>query len=354
MGRLVLRSKATVSQASDLLEVLRDILQATDLDYPDRFAQLMSEATARIESRLLLDGADVVSRRLGARYGRAGWLDEQLSGVEQLLFLRRLAKESKYNWPTVLSRLEDARRRLIHRHALVCNVMVDSTNWARFRPELEMLISLLPHRYVHSANWHSGFLPDSEGLVVPSQVNYIAKGANLYDLGYKLHGSIAAIVGLLNMAWLSEQIRVGGGAYAGSCAFDRRTGLFTLCSYRDPNLLATIDVFDQSANFLTEVDVDRATRDRCIVGGIGRLGTHLLPGAKGYASMEQHLCGERHQDRQQFRDELLDTTTKDFRVFADVLQCVQKQGGTVVMGSREAIAEANAVRGDWLQVTEVL
>jgi Zn-dependent M16 (insulinase) family peptidase len=43
------------------------------------------------------------------------------------------------------------------------------------------------------------------------------------------------------MAFLWEKIRVQGGAYGGSCQFDRRSGGFTFISYRDPNLLATHD-----------------------------------------------------------------------------------------------------------------
>ena len=354
IGRLVLRSKATVVQSTDLLEVLRDVLLFTKLDNQECFAQLVTEAIARIESRLLLDGADVVSRRLGAKYGKAGWLDEQLSGIEQLLFLRRLAKEIESDWPEVLSKLGETRRRLIHRGALVCNVTVDGANWKRLRPGLEQLVSSLSLGSVHPVYWHSDPLSVSEGLAASSQVHHVAKGANLYDLGYELCGSIAAVVGLLNMAWLSEQIRVRGGAYAGFCSFDRRTGLFAFCSYRDPNLLATIDIFDQSASFLREMNVDEAIRDRCIVGGIGRLDAYLLPGDKGYASMLQNLVGENQQARQQFRDELLGTTAQDIRAFADVLKCVQAQGSVVVMGSREALAEANAARGDWLQVIEVL
>jgi hypothetical protein len=51
---------------------------------------------------------------------------------------------------------------------------------------------------------------------------------------------------------------------------------------------------------------------------------------------------------------VLGTTAADFRAFADVLDRVKDHGHVVVLGSREAIAEANAERGEWLQVTEVL
>ena len=69
-----------------------------------------------------------------------------------------------------------------------------------------------------------------EGLPVPTPVNYVAKGANLYELGYRLHGSIAAISHYVETAWLWERVRAQGGAYGGSCTFDHPSGLFTYLS----------------------------------------------------------------------------------------------------------------------------
>lgn len=39
-------------------------------------------------------------------------------------------------------------------------------------------------------------------------------------------------------------MRVVGGAYGGFCDFDTHSGMFTYSSYRDPNLLKTVDVYD--------------------------------------------------------------------------------------------------------------
>jgi len=353
VGRLVLRGKATVSRTIDLFGILSDILLTARLDNQKRFAQLVLEAIAGIESGLLPNGAEVASRRLGAHYSTAGWLAEQVSGIEHLTFLRRLTEEIEHGWPMVLSKLEEVRRRLICRRALVCNVTLDGANWPSLTSRLDEVISSLPVGQVCAVEWKPDLLPAFEGLSVPSRVNYVAKGASLYDLGYTLHGSIAAITHYIEMAWLQERVRIQGGAYGAFCAFDRPSGLFTYLSYRDPNLLGTIRAYDQTAQFLRDLELNGTERVKSIIGAIGRLDAYQLPDARGYTSMLHYLRGESDGDRQQFRDELLGTTVADFRAFVDVLQSVQKTGGVVVMGSPEAIVDANAYDGHF-EITEVL
>jgi Zn-dependent M16 (insulinase) family peptidase len=306
-----------------------------------------------MESGLLPNGAEVVGSRLGARYSTAGWLAEQVSGIEQLAFLRRLAEEIEYDWPIVLSKLEEVRRRLISRRALVCNITVDGIHWPSVASRLDEVISSLPVGQVCAMDWKPDSLPVFEGLSVPSRVNYVAKGASLYDLGYKLHGSIAAITHYIEMAWLQRRVRIQGGAYGAFCTFDRPSGFFTYLSYRDPNLLGTIKTYDQTVQFLGDLESNDTERVKSIVGAIGRLDTYQLPDARGYISMLHYLRGESDEDRQQFRNELLGTTVADFRAFVDVLQSVQETGGVVVMGSPEAIAEANAHDGHF-EITKVL
>lgn len=50
----------------------------------------------------------------------------------------------------------------------------------------------------------------------------------------------------MHMCSLSSvcRVRVVGGAYGGFCDFDTHSGMFTYSSYRDPNLLKTVDVYD--------------------------------------------------------------------------------------------------------------
>lgn len=53
-------------------------------------------------------------------------------------------------------------------------------------------------------------------------------------------------------------------------------------SYRDPNLLKTLDVYDATANFLRELELDDDTLTKAIIGAIGDVDSYQLPDAKGY------------------------------------------------------------------------
>ena len=59
-----------------------------------------------------------------------------------------------------------------------------------FEPQLHEFLGTLPGGPATKATWNPVYQADNEGLTIPAQVNYVGKGANLYDLGYQHHGSI--------------------------------------------------------------------------------------------------------------------------------------------------------------------
>lgn len=351
---LLLRGKATPEHADELLAILQDVLLTVNLDDHERFRQIMLEAKARVEAGIIPSGHAIVDSRLRARFNEADWASEQMGGVSFLFFLRQLATKVDREWPVVLSNLEVIRRLLVNRDALICNVTVDAPNWAQFQPKLNTFLAALPAAPVTLAQWAPQFDGSNEGLTIPTNVNYVGKGANLYDLGYRYHGSANVISKYLRTTWLWEKVRMQGGAYGGFCSFDRQSGVFSFTSYRDPNLLATLEIYDRASQFLRATDLTETEVTRAIIGAIGDLDTYRLPDAKGYTSMVRYLIGDTDESRQQMRDEVLGTTPGDFYAFADRLDQVREQGHVVVLGDQSAIEAVNAERSGWLRPVRVL
>lgn len=67
------------------------------------------------------------------------------------------------------------------------------------------------------------------------------------------------------------------------------TGVFSYLSYRDPNLLKTLDVYDGTDSFLRELELDDDTLTKAIIGTIGDVDAYQLPDAKGYSRYEMPL-----------------------------------------------------------------
>ena len=252
--KLFVRGKSTVGQADELLNILKDALLTARFDDRERLRQMVLEEKAGLESALVPAGHSFVSTRLRAQFDESGWATDEMKGIGYLFTLRELAGAIDKRWKSVLKKLETMRELLINRRALICNVTLDDENWNTFRPQLEAFLTALPANEVTPHRLHIQPSPRREGLAIPAQVNYVAKGANLYDLGYQYDGSAEVITGYLRMAYLWEKIRVQGGAYGAFVSFDDRSGVLSFLSYRDPNIAPTLASFDRAADFLKGLD----------------------------------------------------------------------------------------------------
>jgi Zn-dependent M16 (insulinase) family peptidase len=352
-ARLFLRTKVMPDRIDELMAILADVLLRARLDNRERLRQLVLEEKSQVEASLPAMGHRYAAARLKARLSEAGWASEQIGGLSYLMFLRGLERTAG-DWSGVEAALKRVRDIMVRRGAMVLNVTAEGHDWGRFEPRLAAFLGRIPEAPAAPAAWPAASGPRSEGLAFPAKVNYVAKGGDLRAAGGKPNGAAAVIQHSLNTTWLWNKVRVQGGAYGGSCALDRHAGLFTFSSYRDPNLLATLDIYDQTGAFLRETPVSEAEVAKSIIGVIGQIDDYKLPDAKGLTSTQRWLVHETEESLQRLREEVLATRPEDFRAFGEALSALAERSDVVVMGSPEAIAAANAKRQGFLAVTKVM
>jgi len=352
---LLLRGKAVPDRADELMAIIRDVLLEARLDKRDQVRTLVLEQKAAIDAALMQQAAAYAGTRVGASLHQAGWATEQISGVSSVDFARRLADRVDSEWETVHADLERMRRILVNRATMVVNVTADAASWRGFEPQLARFLDGLPASAdTIPVAWNVSEYPPGEGLIVPSEVNAVGKAANVYRLGFGESGAAHVIAGHLSTTWLWDKIRVQGGAYGAGISFDVVSGVVTYFSYSDPNLLATLDVYDRTADFLRSVTLTESDVTRSIIGTIGAIDQYELPDTKGYSSMGRYLVGTTEDHRQRVRDEVLATTVADFRNFAELFAATAAHGNVAVVGSAEAIEAANRERPGFLQVSRLL
>ncbi|MFO7803656.1 MAG: insulinase family protein [Desulfovermiculus sp.] len=337
--RLFLRGKAMADKVHDLVDILADVVTKPLLSDKTRFKQLVLEEKAGMEQRLIPAGHQMVNMRLRSKYSLADWVNEHISGLSYLLFLRFLAEKVDTDWPAVEEDLEHIKERLVNRRGMVINVTAEGTAWKQNKPALDAFIQDLPSAPWQPAKWLVECQAGDEGVSIPAQVNYVGKAVDLYASGYSFQPSSLVVARYLRMSWLWDKIRVQGGAYGAFSLLDRISGVMSFLSYRDPNIVQTVQTFDQCADFLSR-KLSREEVEKAIVGTIGDMDAYNLPDAKGFTSMLWYLTGETDAKRQQRREAILSTTSEDFQEFGRWLQEVSTQGHVVVLGDGSALDQA--------------
>lgn len=348
-----LSGKAVPDKIEEMLAIMGDVLLDARLDNRERFKQMALEEKAGFEARLVPGGNTIVDTRLKSGLTEASWIAEQSGGVSYLNFLRELVKRVDSDWASVEAALVRIRDTLFNRGRMLVNVTADGALWDRAKGEVESFLGRLPDAMHGFADWSIDFKPKSEGLIIPAQVNYVGKGANLRALGFDLTGASSVVLKFLNTTYLWDKVRVQGGAYGGSSRFDLTSGNFSFLSYRDPNLLKTLDAYDGASKALN-AGIGENDLTRSIIGVIGDVDGYEFPDAKGYSSMWRQLTGTTDAIRQQRREEILGTSVADFKRMAEAVEAVARHGHVVVLGGEAAINAANTQRPGLMDVSKVL
>jgi Zn-dependent M16 (insulinase) family peptidase len=271
-----------------------------------------------------------------------------------LEYLQDLEKRVDEDWPAVAESLEAIRTALLAWKDAIVNLTADDRTLIRAESHVATLLDTLPAHISGLVSWDQQLPSINEGLVIPTQVNYVGKAVSLYDAGYELNGSAYVISKFIGNTWLWDQVRVSGGAYGGFCDFDSHSGVFSFLSYRDPNLVKTLDNYDGTVEFPQNLQLCDDALTKAIIGTIVDVDSYQLPVAKGYTRMLHYIIGITDDERQCRHDQILSTSVKDFHMFADVLETVREKGVIVAVASAVDIAAANEERPGLLQVKKVL
>jgi len=351
---LFVRAKALASRSADLFSILGDVLTSARFDQRERIKQIVLEEKAAFEQRLIPAGHSFVASRLRSHFSEADWAAEQIGGVTYYRFMRDLAHRTDSDWADILRTLEHMRELLLNREQILINTTIDREAFNVVQPELANLLHTLPCRSAQIPAWQPESLTLSEALLAPSQVNFVGKAFNLYDGGYQYHGSINVITGLLRTMYLWEKVRVQGGAYGAMCGFDRLTGAFWFSSYRDPNLLNTLEVYDRVADWLATVAIEKDELARSIIGTIGEFDSYMLPDMQGYVSLQRHLINVTDDMRAQARSDVFATGIEDVRTAAQAFAALKTSPIIKALAGPDAVAAAREGSAVFAQTVPVL
>ena len=318
------------------LELLDEIINHSKFNDKNHMKSLIKTVRVNFESMVVNKGNVLAMERTLSYLSDSGKYSD-LDYLPYYNFICDLDDNFDVKFDEMVKNLNDVKDIVFNKEGLVVSYTGDEKYYADFIESFNSFGQRIKDKKFPAQDYKFDFSNKNEAFVTPSQVQYVVKAGSFKIAGYKYSGKMKVIENILNSDYLWKELRVKGGAYGGAMSFTKNEVLFY--SYRDPNLKETLNTFDKSVDFLRNFKASEKEMTNYIIGTIGNMDCLKGPYDKGVIGDNMYFSGTTKEDTQKLRDEVLSTTAKDIRNFADVLEIAIKQNSHCVVGSNTKVNE---------------
>ncbi|MBE6542526.1 MAG: insulinase family protein, partial [Ruminococcaceae bacterium] len=334
-------ARVLADQVDYALKTAAEIITTSKFDDTKRIRNIIAELRSDKQREIMTSGNGVAAARARSYFSRHECYNQQLSGIDFYLFLCDIMDNFDERAAELSENLRLVTEYIFNPSNITVSITSDEAGRAateKYLPLLTEALSKIPHK---SLGEHDEYVPTkkNEGILIPSQVQYVARAGNLINAGMEYSAAYQVVKTAVNIDYLYQQIRVKGGAYGCGCVFGADSGNVHFSSYRDPRLAETDGVYCGTGDFVRGVKFDENELDKFIVGTFSAYERPLSPAGKTHRSMDAYFMGKTYEDILRERGEMLEITDEQFRSCADVFDAVCKQNYICAVGNEKKIKE---------------
>ncbi len=335
-------TKTMVPKLDKGLDLILEMMLTSKFDDSARLKEIVQENRVGLEQRLISSGNAFAQMRAASYFSPVSAYRERIAGLTYYQFLVDLEKNFDAKSKDLSEKLKETAKLIFNRNAMLVSVTVPESEFGELEGKLGAFANRVPSfEYVKKP---FDFQPDqrNEAVVIPSQVQYVAKAADYKTVGGTYSGKMNVLSNILRTGYLWNNIRVQGGAYGSGFSVDR-TGLFSFMSFRDPHLQRTVGIFDGTGNFVEKLEMSDLDLTKAIIATSGSMDRPTTPAEKGARAAARYIIGIAQDEVQKERDEVLSTTVDDLRGFGEILDKAMKQDNICVFGNEGKINESKSL-----------
>lgn len=336
--KLTVKAKALMDKLPKMFDLIEEITGSTKLDEKKRLREIIREVKSRIEMRLINEGHMTSAKRLLSYFSNQNKYIELLTGIEYYKFLADIDKKFDSMSEDVLKNLKEVYTAIFDKNNLMTSVTCSEEDYPKFLQSYQKYVGNMADNSLEQNTYSFDLSKQNEGLLTQSNVQYVAKGYNFVELGFKYSGTLQVLKSIARYDYLWNNIRVKGGAYGAMAGFERSGNLFFV-SYRDPNLRETMKIYDEFEKYLNEFDVDNREMTKYIIGTMSGIDAPLTPSMKGERAAEYYIRNISFEDLQREREEILKANKEDIKALSKLVGESMKQNRHCTLGNEGKIKQ---------------
>lgn len=330
-------SVAALSEELDFAwRIPREVWETTRFNDPGRIRDILTQRRIELEQSFANEGHARAANRVGSYLFSSGVLFEAIGGVEFYFFIKDILDNFDERYDMLVRRLEDIQARLFVRDALTVSFTGSQDDLQRFWSGAGTLG--LEQKAVSEALCIPAPEIKREAFIIPSDVCFVAKGADLSQWQYD--GAWLVAQNALTLDYLWNEVRVKGGAYG--VGFRRMPGGFArFASFRDPHVTETFDRFDAAGSWLEQTRISEDDLEGYIVSTVASHDAPAKPRAIARRQDGQYFAHRPFEWREQIREEILAATPEGLQSFARQLNHIAQSRAMCAFGGRALLEGAH-------------
>ena len=289
-----------------------------------------------LENKFKNSGHAFVARRISGFYNPQSKLASYHGEYDFYLFMNKLLDNYETDNESIRENLYNVAKLIFNKSRLLTNFVGNKEEYNDFK---EVFTSFL-EKYPEDTNRQKGFEIEleehgySEGFYFDSLVQYVGVGYNIKDYT----GTHLVLRHILSLDYLWNNVRVKNGAYGAGAIFNN-FGDFNLWSYRDPNLVETLDIYYNIDNYVRNFVADDQDLNKYIIGTLNTLDVLMSPSALATYSLNKYLTNSPFNIYDELVNEIKNTKVEDIQKLETVFKNMKSKAYTCVLGSKEKVLE---------------
>ncbi len=346
-----LGGKALTRDHEEFWSILSDLVAAPEFER-GRLRELIAQSVAESEGSVAAAGHAFARQLAASQLRPVNSLSERIGGLTAIRRQRSLRGLDDAGLDALAERLHAIRSWVLAPTRLDICITSEEEQMEELKELAARFLDRLAQPPGDSAKPLTPTRPRRrEACVVASQVAYNAAVYPTVPYDDIDAPSLDVLARYLGTNYLHPEIREKGGAYGAFAVHDNLAGLFSLVSYRDPQVLRTYDIFEAAPSHLAGAGVDGDRLNEAILAACREFDPLESPDIRGSrASLRAH-AGLTPEVRAEFQSRLLRVTDSDLlRVSAAYLG--PGRGAQASIAGQAHVDAAEAERPGFFEAVE--
>lgn len=329
--------KVLESQLSAFISLMTELLLKTHFNEKEKLKELIGHIVYELERSFTGAPEYRASQRIYTYLSEQGVYEDEVSGMAFYEYIKEVYTHFDIHYGRVAQELGSVMKELFQIQYLKLSITASSNQKDTILYQLKKLISQLPRgTSKSSASYVLEKKEGNEGFYNGQDGQAVAYGFCFADYGYEYHGQYEVIANILENTYLWDRVRLQGGAYGCDIMLSKE-GYLVICSYCDPHLRSTLDIYNGIGDYLKELQLSQETIERAIISTLGAMLAPISMEQKSERACMYFLTEMTQEKRQMIYDEIRQTTIADFHQMSQLFEQMNLHGQICVMGNKDKL-----------------